>query len=198
MVRVDTEHLFWVHGAVTAQSIREKIYQHSGNYGEAHSSDHTLEWYDTQIRVRQQAEARMKKEREERERLEKENYTRDVLRNQAFKESQDRAKRDKQFEAEIEKKLRTYHEVPGEDGEPGKEWWPVYKELSPFLAKCVIIYRYGNDKIKGRTEGDLGECWGRNLAEYLSKRGYLADGDNTAAFETLVTLQVCQNRHPGI
>lgn len=145
------------------------------------------EWNRRQKAAREREEARLREERREREKiLQKE--ARDTLRRTAHKESKERAEKDKKFPAAIAEKLRTYHELPDESI-PEKQWCPVYAETAPFLAKCVVAYRYGNDKLLGKTEGDLGDCWGHDLATYFRLRDILVVG-REAGFENLVSQKV--------
>lgn len=73
---------------------------------------------------------------------------------------------------------------------PTRNWWdPVCEETAPFLAKCIVAYRYGNDRASGRTEGDLGDSWGKSLRGYLDLRDIEADGDE-GGFENLISQKV--------
>jgi hypothetical protein len=177
-------------GTTTSEDIQSRTdarvaeIRRAGRYVPVMSNE---EWNRRQKEARGIAEEQLRKEREGRERIENE-YARAVLRQKASEESHTRARRDQQFPGEIEKKLRTYHELPDETI-PEKEWYPVYKETAPFLAKCIVAYRYGNDKAKGRTEGDQGDFWGRSLVGYFSLRDIEADGDE-GGFENLVSQKV--------
>ncbi|KAJ6028675.1 hypothetical protein N7540_004251 [Penicillium herquei] len=82
-----------------------------------------------------------------------------------------RIQREKEYPAEILKKLQLYHEPADENEFTQEEWDAVYEQAAPFLAKCVLAYRYGIDKDNGNLPGsDLKYYGGRTLAEYLEWR----------------------------
>lgn len=138
------------------------------------------------------------KEKEEKERAYREKIVREHQRSEAMEkaraESNVRIEREKQYATEIQKKLQTYHEPPEGDTTSDKEWKTVYEETSPFLAKCVIAYRYGIDKAIGKLDGELGSFFfggspNRSLGVYLSLRDIQVNGDE-AGFENLVAQKV--------
>lgn len=133
--------------------------------------------------------AKQKQDREEREWMQKE-YARQELEKRIKEECQTRIATDSKFPAEIEKLLYTFHEAPEGDNTPESEWKTVYKQVSGFLAKCVIAFRYGNDKASGKLDEARGHLLGLDLADYLARRDIPVDGDESG-FNNLVSQKVC-------
>ena len=133
-----------------------------------------------------------KKEHEEKEaKLEKERKEKKLAKEQALVPFQERVERDKKFSSLIKDKLLLYHEPAGEEQYDEKKWEPVYTQVSPFLAKVVLVYRYTVARDSGKLAGkDLDYCGGWNLESYLDSRGLALSDDEKGFFKDLLSNKV--------
>lgn len=147
------------------------------------------EEYDRLVeQAAKKAKEQEKVEEERREKLRRE-YEKELLADEHYQESKKRIERESQYVYDIQKTLGVFHEPAEGDKTSDAEWKVVYEQTAPFLAKCVIAYRYGVDKDIGKLKGRLGELLGKDFKDYLDRRR-IPVAEDESGFETLVSQKV--------
>ncbi|KAM0431724.1 hypothetical protein ACHAQK_010041 [Fusarium lateritium] len=110
-------------------------------------------------------------------------------------------KRQREYQPQLAKKLKSYHEKPVGDKTSPSEWKEAYNEVGRLLAAAMVSFHFQMDKELGDVQGpgevrfyeagiDLDMPETPTLQAYLAHRHVPVSDDETNYFETLVARKV--------
>lgn len=113
----------------------------------------------------------------------------------------------RQYQKQMPKKLRDYHEVPGGSTVTKDEWKAAHQDIGHFLTLALLAYHYQLDEEKGIAAGpnlykypdhtlQLDVPQGHNLRAYFQHRGLSATDDELKYFEGCISKKVSHQSPP--